>query len=177
MATRAEAIDSADLDDQERITRAVLVSHANSAADRLETRLAEVSADPIFGLQDSLPLILGMLTLPNEEVADAMPDVLIGAGQWFADTGERHRQGLARGWAPAGSPCPAPSRRSTRRWPPPRPGPVRDRAAAAGRDRCGRLARPPPRAVETRLRPGLAAYRDVLRDEVLPHAGPTTAAA
>ena len=34
-----------------------------------------------------------------------------------------------------------------------------------------------PRAVETRLRPGLAAYRDVLRDEVLPHAGPTTAAA
>ena len=76
VATRAEAIDTADLDDQERITRAVLVSHATSAADLLETRLADVSADPIFGLQESLPLILGMLTLPNAEVADAMPDVL-----------------------------------------------------------------------------------------------------
>jgi uncharacterized protein (DUF885 family) len=173
VATRAEAIDSADLDDQERITRAVLVSHANSAADRLETRLAEVSADPIFGLQDSLPLILGMLTLPNQEVADAMPDVLVGAGQWFADTGERHRQGLARGWAPAELAV---------------SGTVAQIDAALARpldqDPFVTALRPPKgidvdawrgrltRAVETRLRPGLAAYRDVLRDEVLPHARP-----
>ena len=173
VATRAEAIDTADLDDQERITRAVLVSHATSAADLLETRLADVSADPIFGLQESLPLILGMLTLPNAEVADAMPDVLAGAGQWFADRGERHRQGLARGWAPAELAV---------------SGTVAQIDAALARplatDPFVTALRPPDgidvdawrtrvtNAVETRLRPGLATYRDVLRDEVLPHARP-----
>ena len=173
VATRAEAIDTAALDDQERITRAVLVSHATSAADLLETRLADVSADPIFGLQESLPLILGMLTLPNAEVADAMPDVLAGAGQWFADRAERHRQGLTRGWAPAELAV---------------SGTVAQIDAALARplatDPFVTALRPPDgidvdawrtrvtNAVETRLRPGLATYRDVLRDEVLPHARP-----
>jgi len=42
-----------------------------------------------------------MLTLPDAEVADAMPDMLAGAGRWFADVAQRHREGVAHGWAPA----------------------------------------------------------------------------
>ncbi|MEP6649323.1 MAG: DUF885 domain-containing protein [Lapillicoccus sp.] len=172
-AARAEQVETASLDAQERTTRAVLVSQATSRANLLEARLAEVSADPIFGLQDALPLILGMLTLPDAEVADAMPDMLAGAGQWFADVAERHREGLARGWAPAEFAV---------------TGTVAQIEAALARpldeDPFVAALRPPEgidvdawrghlaEAVEMRMRPGLAIYRNVLRDEVLPRARP-----
>jgi uncharacterized protein (DUF885 family) len=170
VAARASALDDAGLDDQERTTRAVLVSTATGQADLLEARLAEISADPVFGPQDGLPLILGMLTLPDAAVADAMPGVLEGAGTWFADTAERHRAGIARGWAPAEFAV---------------AGTIAQIDAALARplddDPFVAALRPPEgidvdawrerlrRAVDTRLRPGLATYRDVLRDEVLPH--------
>jgi uncharacterized protein (DUF885 family) len=173
VATRAERIDTDGLDDTERTTRAVLVSQATASADLLEARLAEVSADPIFGLQDSLPLILGMLTVPDADVADVMPDVLAGAGQWFADVAGRHREGVAHGRTPAAFAV---------------TGTIDQIEAALARplaeDPFVTALRPPEGidveawrarladAVETRLRPGLETYRDVLRDEVLPHARP-----
>jgi uncharacterized protein (DUF885 family) len=173
VAARAEGIDAADLDDQERTTRAVIVSQATTTADRLEARLAEVSADPIFGLQDALPLILGMLTLPDAAVADAMPEMLAGAGQWFADVAQRHREGVAHGWAPAAFAV---------------TGTIAQIESALARpldsDPFVTALRPPEgidvdawrarlaTAVQTGLRPGLATYRDVLRDEVLPQARP-----
>ena len=173
VATRAQRIDADGLDDAERTTRAVLVSQATAGADLLEARLAEVSADPIFGLQDSLPLILGMLTVPDADVADAMPDVLAGAGQWFADVAGRHREGVARGRTPAAFAV---------------TGTIGQIEAALARplaeDPFVTALRPPEGmdaeawrarladAVETGLRPGLETYRDVLRDEVLPHARP-----
>src|SRR6476660_2159754 len=173
VAARADRIDAADLDEQERTTRAVIASQATTTADLLEARLAEVSADPIFGLQDALPLILGMLTLPDAEVADAMPDMLVGAGRWFADVGQRHREGLAHGWAPAAFAV---------------SGTIAQIEGALARplddDPFVTALRPPDgidvdawrgrlaTAVQSRLRPGLATYRDVLRDEVLPQARP-----
>jgi uncharacterized protein (DUF885 family) len=173
VAARAEAIDAQGLDDQERITRAVLVSSATSSADLLDARLAEISADPIFGPQEVLPLILGMLTLPNQEVADAMPDMLAGAGRWFADIADRHREGVTRGWAPAEFAVSATSAQIERALARPldedpvvgalRPPDGIDVDAWRGRIR---------EAVQSRLRPGLATYRDVLRDEILPHARP-----
>ena len=173
VAERAGQIATDGLDDHERTTRAVLVSQATTSADLLEARLAEVSADPIFGLQDALPLVLGMLTIPNAEVADAMPDVLAGAGQWFSDVAQRHREGLAHGWAPAAFAV---------------SGTIAQIDAALGRtlesDPFVTALRPPEgidvdawrgrlaSAVEGSLRAGLTAYRDVLRDEVLPVARP-----
>ncbi len=173
VAARAGTIDTDDLDEHERTTRAVLVSQATTSADLLEARLAEVSADPIFGLQDALPLVLGMLTIPDAEVADAMPGVLAGAGQWFADVAQRHREGIAHGWAPAAFAV---------------SGTIAQIEAALGRplasDPFVSALRPPSgidvdawrgrlaSAVESSLRPGLTAYRDVLRDEVLPVARP-----
>ncbi len=173
VADRADQLGAETLDEQERITRAVLVSNARTHADLLEARLAEVSADPIFGLQDALPLILGMLTLPDAAVADAMPEVLAGAGTWFTAAAERHREGLARGWAPTefavrgvvaqidlALELPLADDRFVAAFRPPEGIDV-----AAWRARL-------TEAAETHLRPGLAAYRDVLRDEVLPHARP-----
>ena len=173
VAARAGRIATNDLDEHERTTRAVLVSQATTSADLLEARLAEISADPIFGLQDALPLVLGMLTIPDAEVADAMPDVLAGAGQWFADVAQRHREGIAHGWAPAAFAV---------------SGTIAQIDAALGRplasDPFVSALRPPSgidvdawrdrlaSAVESSLRPGLTAYRDVLRDEVLPVARP-----
>ena len=61
LARRAEAIDPASLDEQQQITRLVLVANATAQADLLEARLTELGADPIFGIQASMPLILGML--------------------------------------------------------------------------------------------------------------------
>ena len=173
VAVRAEAIDPEGLDDQERTTRAVLVSAATSSADLLDARLAEVSADPIFGPQEVLPLILGMLTLPNQQVADAMPDVLAGAGQWFADIAERHREGIARGWAPAEFAVTGTVAQIERAL-----------ARPLDEDPIVGALRPPEDidvnawrsrvsdSVEKQLRPGLATFRDVLRDEVLPLARP-----
>jgi uncharacterized protein (DUF885 family) len=173
VASRADQIDPEGLDEQERITRAVLVSQATSRADLLDARLAEVSADPIFGPQDALPLILGMLTLPDAAVADVMPEVLAGAGQWFVDIAERHRQGIARGWAPAQFAVDGTVAQIERAL-----------ARPLDEDPFAAALRPPEgidvdawrgrlrEAVETHLRPGLATYRDVLRDEVRPRARP-----
>ena len=173
VADRAEGLDAAALDDAERTTRAVLVSSTRTRADLLEARLAEISADPIFGPQSGLPLILGMLGLPDAAVADAMPDVLAGAGAWFAATADRHREGLARGWAPAefavrGVVAQIDETLATPLDEDPFVAALRPPEGidvAAWRSRLSDAAR-------DHLRPGLAAYRDVLRDEVLPHARP-----
>ena len=170
---QAEAVDPEQLDEQQRITRAVLVSDATTKADVLETRLEELGADPIFGPQVSLPILMGMLALPDPEVADALVDKLRGIGRFYGELAERHREGLASGRLPAAFA-------------------VADTVTQLD----GLLARPvaddpllattaPPsgldvdawkdrlrRAVESDVRPGMEAYRDVLRDEVLPRARP-----
>jgi transposase len=171
VARRADQIDASELHEQERTTRAVLSSQATTRADLLEARLAEVSVNPIFGPQDALPLILGMLRLPDAAVADAMPDMLAGAGQWFVDNADRHREGITRGWAPAAfavTETLAQIDRALAR--PMSEDPFRRGAAAALRDRCGRLARTAGSRGRVPAPPGLATYRDVLRDEVLQQA-------
>ena len=101
LARRAEAIDPASLDEQQQITRLVLVANATAQADLLEARLTELGADPIFGIQASMPLILGMLRLPTAEVAEAMAGTLEGVGQHYRDLAERHRDGVDAGRTPA----------------------------------------------------------------------------
>ena len=170
---QAEAVGPEQLDEQQRITRAVLISDATTKADVLEARLAEIGADPIFGPQVSLPILMGMLALPDADVAEALVDKLRGIGRYYGELAERHREGLAGGRFPAAF-------------------------AVAGTvsQLDGLLARPvaddpllattpPPsgldvdawkdrlrRVVESDVRVGMETYRDVLRDEVLPQARP-----
>ncbi|MET0997975.1 MAG: DUF885 family protein, partial [Marmoricola sp.] len=166
---RAEAIEVPEADRQQRITRDVLVSDATSQADLLAARLSELGADPIFGPQVSLPILMGMLALPDPDVAEALVDKLRGMGRFYGELAERQREGVASGRLPAAF-----------------------AAADTVAQLDGLLSRPvaddpllvtssPPggldvdgwkarlRAViESDVRPGMRAYRDVLRDEVLP---------
>ncbi|NUR05939.1 MAG: DUF885 domain-containing protein [Nocardioidaceae bacterium] len=170
---RAEAVDADLLDEQDRLTRDVLVSDAGTNADLLEQRLAEVSADPIFGPQISMPIVMGMLALPNAEVADALVDKLRGVGRGYHQLADRHREGAARGRYPAAFAVqdtvtqldallatPVADDPLLRTTPPPEGLDV-DAWRARLRD-----------AVESDVRPGMEAFRDVLRDEVLPNARP-----
>jgi uncharacterized protein (DUF885 family) len=171
MVRRAEAIDDGDLDEQQRLTRDVVVSDASTKADLLEQRLGELAADPIFGLQTSVPIVLGMLALPDAAVAEALPDKLRGVGRAYDQLVDRLHEGAAHDRYPAafavrdtvaqldellGSPVDDdPLLRTT---PPPE-----GVDADAWRNRLRDV-------VESVVRPAQAAYRDALRDEVLPHA-------
>ncbi len=166
---RADAIDASGLDDQQRITRAVLVADATNRADVLSARLSELGADPIFGPQVSVPILVRILALPEAEVAEALVDKLRGLGRFYGELAERHREGVAAGRVPAGFAAadtvdqldallarPLADDPLLLTSPPP-----------GGMDVDGWKAR--LRAVvESDVRPGMRAYRDVLRDEVLP---------
>lgn len=171
LARRAEALDPATLDDQQQITRLVLVANATAQADLLEARLTELGADPIFGIQAVMPLILGMLSLPTAEVAEAMAGTLEGVGQHYRDLAQRHRDGVDAGRTPAAFA-------------------VTDTVAQLDATLAGEVdsdplldALHPPEGldvaawratlasvIEKSVRPGMAEYRDALRDVVLPQA-------
>lgn len=169
----AEAIDPDDLDGQQRITRDVLVDHARTRADLLEARLRTFAADPIFGPQTALPLIVGMLSIPTPEVAEAMVAKFDAIGQSYVDLAARQREGLAAGrTAPEFAVTATIAQIDAALAVPAGEDPLLDTAALPdGVDGVawrGRLVE----AIEGSIRPGLTAYRDVLRDQVLPHARP-----
>lgn len=169
----ADAINDDDLDEQQRITRAVLANDASTRADLLEARFRTFAADPIFGEQTALPLIAGMLAMPTPEVAEAMVAKYHAIGQSYRDLAERQREGRAVDrvspeFAVAGTIAQI------------------DEALARPADQDPLLGTMPlpdgvdadawrarmVAAIEESIRPGMAAYRDVLRDEVLSRARP-----
>src|SRR5262249_11024277 len=143
---------------------------ATSHADLLDTPLLCRNADPVHGLHATLPLLMGLLGVPDQTVADAMPAKLDGVGTHFRQLADRVREGAASGWVSpefavaetvrqidevlsvplADDPVVAAVRLPD--------GVDAEAARAALRD-----------AVERSVRPGLEAYRDALR-EALPHA-------
>ena len=136
-AARAAATDESDLTDQQRITRDVLISDATTRADSMETRLSEMAADPIFGPQVSMPILMGMLALPDADVAEALVDKLRGLGRYYGELAERQRDGVAAGRLPAAfaaadtdEPARRPALEADRR----RPAADHDHAAATGLD-------------------------------------------
>lgn len=166
-ADRAEAVPTEGLTDQQRITRSVLVDAARSSAAYSEARLREIAADPVFGDQTALPVVLGMLGVPDAAVAEAMVDKLHAIGRYFSDLGDRHREGVARGRTPAafavaGTIAQIDAVLS---------GPAAEDAMATAVRLPDESLRPAlVEAVEESVRPGLADYRAALRDHVLPHA-------
>lgn len=170
---RAEELDDAGLEPQQRITRDVLVEDARAGADLAEQRLAELGANPIFGPQVSVPIVVGMLALPTTEVAEAMVDKYRGLARYYDELAERQREGLARGRASAAFAVSGTVEQIDAIL----AGPVEDDALL-------RTAAPPEgldadrwraalrEVVEAEVRPAMARYRDVLRDEVAPRARP-----
>jgi uncharacterized protein (DUF885 family) len=173
LAARAEALDAEGLDEQQRITREVLLADARARADLLDERLLELAANPIFGEQVSMPVIVGMLALPTAEVAESLVDKYRGLAGYWRDLAERQREGVASGRTSAAFAVQDTVRQI-------------DEILDAPVDEDGLLRTTPPpsgldvdrwraglrEVLESEVRPAMAHFRDVLREEVLPQARP-----
>ena len=168
-AADAEAIDPGGLDETQRLTRLVLEHTATAHADRLDARLEEFGADPIFGPQASLPVVMPECSIPDA-------DRRRGDGRQGPRRSRRttatSASGVREGVAPAGrrprfavddtvAQIDALAGDAARRGP---------AAAHAPSRRASRTPTPGARAcatvVEREVRPAMAGYRDTLRDEV-----------
>lgn len=96
-AERAAGIAPDGLSDDGRVTREVLLYEANARADMAEARFKEHAADPLFGVQEELPIVLGLLGVPDQDVADAMLEKAKGIGRYLSELAERQREGVASG--------------------------------------------------------------------------------
>jgi uncharacterized protein (DUF885 family) len=172
-AARAAAIPDDGLSLQDRVTRDVVAFQATSGADLAECRLAEFAVNPVFGPQVDVAITVPNLALPTVEVAEAMVPKLRGIGQHLRDVAQRHREGVASGRTPA-------------RFAVELTIPQLDTwlATPLADDPLLQTSTPPDGldveawrerlegAVERSARPAVQELRDVLADEVLPHARP-----
>jgi uncharacterized protein (DUF885 family) len=169
-ATRAEAVETGSLEPEEALTRGVIISSATAHADLLDSPLGGRNADPVHGMQGTLPLLMGLLAVPDRTVAEAMPAKLEAVGTHFHQLGERTREGAAAGWvspafAVAGTIDQIEKALAVSLADDPVVAAIQLPADVDADAVRGALRK----AVETSLRPGLEHYRDALRD-VLPQA-------
>jgi uncharacterized protein (DUF885 family) len=173
LAHRADAIDETALDDQQRITRAMVAWDARARAGLLDSRMSEFSANPIFGVQASLGVYVPKLAVPDGDVAKAMVRKYEQVARHLEDLAERHREGVAAGRTPADFAV----RQTTEQldgWlsTPVNRDPMLDvQDPPAGVD-AARWHERLLAVVQKQVRPAVQRYRDVLRDEVAPHARP-----
>ncbi len=97
MLARTTAIDAASLSSDERTTREALIYHTHAKSGVMEMRRAEFGIDPIFGPQASIHVLVPQFTLDTPEDADAMLEKYVGYANWFDQSIERLREGLASG--------------------------------------------------------------------------------
>ncbi|OYO10444.1 DUF885 domain-containing protein [Enemella evansiae] len=172
-AERAAAVPTDGLSDDQRVTRETLIFEAGTRADLLEARLAEHAADPVFGMQASLPVVAGMLGVPDATVAEAMLTKAEGVGRYFTELAERQREGVAAGRvSPAFAVQATIEQLDALLATPVAEDPVLTAINLPAEVDAEHWRRRFAQVLEEQLRPGLAAYRDVLRDEVLPVARP-----
>jgi uncharacterized protein (DUF885 family) len=169
-AARAEAIPAAGLSAQDAITREMIVFDGQRNADVLEARFAEFGVDPIFGPVAGLPVYMPKFPIPDANVADAMVDKVEGMAKHFRDLADRSLEGVSRNRTPAAFAVDD-TVAQIDRWlaKPMEEDPLLKTAEPTG------VADPEAwrarlrEAIETDVRPAMARYRDVLRDEVRPH--------
>ena len=119
-----------------------------------------------------MPIVMGMLALPDASIADALPDKLRGYARSYHELADRLREGAARGRLPASFAVAATIEQLDDLL----AGPAADdpllvTTPPAGLD-IGAWKQRLVDVIESDVRPAMAAYRDVLHDEVLPHARP-----
>jgi uncharacterized protein (DUF885 family) len=172
-AARARAIGDAGLSVQDAITREMLVFDAERNADLLEARLDECTVNPIFGPAAVLPVRMPKLSIPNADVAEAMIAKVHGIATHFRDLGDRHREGVARN-RPALAFAVEDTIRQIDDWlaMPIDSDPLLSTAEPIGVADAGAWRKRLQDAIATDVRPAMATYRDVLRDEIRPVARP-----
>jgi uncharacterized protein (DUF885 family) len=97
-ARRAEEVDLAGLDEQDALTREVVSASATAQADLTDTPLTGLAANPVSGLQIQLPLVLGLLSVPDARVAEQMPAKLDAVGEHLHQLAEQVRETAGHGW-------------------------------------------------------------------------------
>ncbi len=97
-ARRADELGPDGLDEQEQLTREVVAATATSYADLYATPLTGLAANPVSGLQVQLPLVLGLLSVPDSAVAEQMPAKLDGVGRHLQQLADRVREAAVDGW-------------------------------------------------------------------------------
>jgi uncharacterized protein (DUF885 family) len=169
-ADRAEAIPADGLSAQDRITREMLVFDGRRNAEVLESRLTEFGVDPIFGQQASIPVRMPKFPIPNADVAEAMIPKVHGIAQNFRDMADQLLAGVADGRTPATFAIDDTADQIDH-WlaRPIDEDPILhtgDPTGIADADAWRARIR---EAVETDVRPAMAAYRDTIRDRIRPH--------
>lgn len=174
-ATRAEAIDPADLDTEERISRDVLIFEATTNAAAAETRQAEFAVNHVIGFQAMLPVFPAQLPIETSEHADQLVSMYGEIGRGIDEMADRIRQGIDSGRTPprhavsetinqldsfVAVPLENDPLLAARV-----PGDYDDAAATAWKERLAHV-------VENTIRPALSRYRDLLETEVMPVARP-----
>ena len=174
-AARARLVDPTGLDAADRITRDTLIFDAETTAAIGEMRQEEFNVDPVLGMQTMLPVIVRHMSVETPGHAEAMLDKYVAIARAYDQATQRLREGIANGRTPAqfavvktvaqiddqlavsidDDPLldvqvpPAFTENQTTAWK-------------------GRLAT----TVAEAIRPAMARYRDVIRDEVGPAARP-----
>ena len=99
-AARAEAIDPAALDTEDRISRDVLIFEASTNAATLETRQAEFAVNHVIGFHATLPAIAPQFPIESPDHADQLVDMYRELGRALEEMNERVREGIASGRTP-----------------------------------------------------------------------------
>jgi uncharacterized protein (DUF885 family) len=103
MAARATSINPSDLDQSDRITREVLIFEAETNADTLEARMAELFVSHTMGFQAMLPVVVPQLPIETVEQGEDFIERFRKAPIAFAEIAERHAEGVTHGRTPMAS--------------------------------------------------------------------------
>jgi uncharacterized protein (DUF885 family) len=171
-AHRAEAIPATHLSPDERITREMLAWHASIQADIFGSRLEEFSVDPVSGFQAALVVIPPMLSLPTASIAEQLIPKYRGLARYFRQTAERHHLGVVHGRTPARFAVEQVIAQLDQMLATPvKEDPLLNLGQTVGVDRETWLS-DVGTVIQDDVRPALAVFRDVLREDVLPAARP-----
>ena len=99
-ASRATAIDPARLSLQDRLSREVLMFEAESTADLMETRQAEMDANPAMSVHVMLPAAAAQFPIMEPEHAEALVVKYDKLGTAMRQWADRLRQGVESGRTP-----------------------------------------------------------------------------
>lgn len=168
---RAEAIDGATLDAQDRITRDVVIALAASTLDQLAVRLTEVTVSDLFiAPAANLLMALPMLPVADADQADAYLERLHAIGDHLGHALERHRAGVAKGRTPVRHLVDASIGHLDRHLADPAHDPLlRPQAPEAIAQRFDAERE---RVLADVVRPAFAAYRDGLAADIAQHGRP-----
>lgn len=171
IAARADAVDQSTVDAKDAVTLAVVAQQGRTVADRLDAKLAEYTITDLFiAPAAGLLTLLPMLPLPDAERAADYLTRLRALPDYLGTVAERHREGVAAGRVPVAHVVQSAIAHLDRYLADPaadmlrRPAPPAEIAESFTAER--------DRVLEEIVRPTFAKYRDVLVDEIVPHARP-----